>query len=147
MWSNDDVILMPSQILAWYPQTFITEYLQLLPTFLADQTISEVCHSDCYVSQCMSHSCVTVYVSLLCHSVCHTLVSQCMSHFCVTVYVTLLCHSVCHTLCHNVCNTLCYTVTHVGATFHIGLTLSSVSSSVAILLYSRWGFNDDVMMM
>ena len=76
---------MPSQILAWYPQTFITEYLQLLPTFLADQTISEVCHSDCYVLQCMSHSCVTMYVTL-----------------CVTVYVTP-----CVTVYVTPCVTLC----------------------------------------
>lgn len=44
------------QILAWYPQTFITEFLQLLPAFLSDQTVSEVCHIDGHVmspSVCM----------------------------------------------------------------------------------------------
>ncbi|XP_065898353.1 AP-5 complex subunit zeta-1-like isoform X2 [Dysidea avara] len=33
------------KILAWYPQTFIAEFLQLLPAFLSEHTTSEVLHS------------------------------------------------------------------------------------------------------
>jgi len=34
-----------AQILAWSPVTFVGEFIQLLPAFIADSTVSEVFHS------------------------------------------------------------------------------------------------------
>ena len=41
----NQTLLFHSKILAWFPVTFVAEFLQLTPTFTSESTASEVLHS------------------------------------------------------------------------------------------------------